>query len=330
MTRPAWYRLSPEQKSVASELLRIDPDDLSDDEWDRVMALGAAMRAPPPAPGRHVADYLDGIWRVIDTRATLNGFDIHLGRPEPASGPRGAAVILTGDLVDYLNKFRRAPDLIDLPLSRTTLKRLRRVLGHNWYEDGERWWLARLNDLETLTAADFAVRHGVKPSAAVYARAEFVGPVQRRAGWWRDAQAADLILSPQPRLYIAQMLGICASSVGRLRTELRRERGEPMDAAAAAERIRANKTGRPAHENTRAALREAATRPKSAEWRAGLSERNRARPRPASWVEREWSAEEDACLGRAPDRQVSERLGRTIAAVRSRRASLGIAAHSRP
>ncbi|MTK12667.1 MAG: hypothetical protein F8N39_11460 [Clostridiaceae bacterium] len=230
-------------------------------------------------------------------------------------------------MVSYLERHRRSPDLIDLPISATTVKRLRRVLGHNWYEDGERWWLHRMHDLETLTTADFAVKHGVKVEAVTYARLNLLGPRQRPAGWWHDPAVADLILSAQPRIYVAQMLDICASAVGKYRTMLRRERGESMDDAAIRERIRHAKTGLPAHPNTKAALREAASRPKSAEWRTALSERNRERGRPASWSARDWTPEEDAQLGTAPDRVVADRLGRPINGVRCRRQELRIGAY---
>ncbi len=310
--------MTPPRRQDAPPVRRIDPDTLPDDEWDRLMALPPG-ELPAPRPGNHVLDAGEVVWSVDDARPTDHGFAIYLGRPVSMSGPGGAAVIITRDLAEYLERHRRAPDLIDLPISATTVHRLRRALGHNWYEDGERWWLQRWDDLSTLTTADFAVRHGVKPAAVTYARLALLGPRQRPARWWADPATADLILSPQPRLYVAQMLDICASSVGRLRTQLRRDRGEDMAPAAGRARMAASKRGVPAHPNTAAALREAASRPKPDAWREAHSARMRVRPRPASWAEREWRAEEDAVLGTMPDRAAAERLGRTIAAVRSRR-----------
>ena len=315
---PSPSRLPPGQLPVR----HIDPDDLPDDEWDR-LAAGPTPRSVAWRIGSHIEDAWRAIWQVDAARLTAHDFALYLGRPLAMSGPGGAAVILTAELVAYLERFRRAPDLIDLPLSRTTVKRLRRALGHNWYEDGERWWLRRLDDLEAMTTADFAVRYGVKLEAVTYARLNLLGPRQRPAHWWLEPATADLLLSPQPRIYIALMLDICASSVGRLRARLRHARGEPMDKASVAARVSAAKTGLPAHPNTALALRAAASRPKSDAWRAALGDRNRQRPRPQSWVEREWSAAEDAALGTMPDRAASEYLGRTIAAVRNRRRALG-------
>lgn len=307
----------------------ISPDDLDDAEWDRLVNLPTPA-ALAPRIGLHVADMSEIIWRVDAARPTEQGFAIYLGRPVSMSGPGGAAVIITDELRDYLERHRRSPELIDLPVGRTVIKRLRRALGHNWYEDGERWWLDRMDDLETLTTADFAVRHNIKLAAVTYARLNLLGSRQRPAHWWRDPAAADLILSPQPRLYVAQMLDICASAVGVYRTRLRREAGEPMDRDAVNARIAAAKRSRPAHPATKAALREAASRPKSEAWRAGHSERMRERERPASWVEREWTSAQDALLGSMPDRAAAAAVGRTIGAVRSRRQQLGRAAYRPP
>lgn len=307
---------------------RIDPDDLEDAEWDAIMAA-ASRPAAREAPGDHILDAWDGIWTVDDTRLTRHSFALYLGRPVPISGPQGAAVIITHELRDYLDAHRRSPELIDLPLGRSAIKRLRRVLGHNWYEDGEKWWLDRWEDLISLTTADFAAKYHVKPAAVTYARLSIIGTKQRAAMWWADPEVANLVLSPQPRIYVAQMLGISVSHVGKLKTELRRKRGDDISHAAAVERMRSAKTGVPAHPNTKAALLSAAKAPKSAEWREGLSNRNRQRPRPTSWIAREWGAEEDAILGTAPDRSIAERLGRTIDAVRSRRQALRIKAFAR-
>ena len=307
-------------------VIHINPDDLADDEWDRIIADSNKSTIPAPRIGHHVTDHFAVNWEVWDTRNTSHRFAIYLGRAVPVTGPGGAAVILTTELVEYLSKFRRSPDLIDLPVSGTVIKRLRRALGHNWYDDGEKWWLRRMHDLETLTIADFAVKHRVKSNAVVYAKTNLLGPSQRQAGWWRDPHVADLLLSPQPRIYVAVMLDICSTTVGKYRSQLRRERGETMDEASRVERMRQAKTGIPAHPNTRAALLKAAQKPKSLEWRTALGERNRNRERPESWVEEEWKPQEDLALGTAPDRDVAAKIGRTINAVCMRRSRLRIPA----
>ena len=312
----------------SSPVTIINPDDLDDDVWDRIMADDATPRPASLPIGYHITDADGVIWEVWDARTTTHDFAIYLGRATPVSGPGGATVILTPDLISYLERHRRSPDLINLPISKTTIKRLRRALGHNWYEDGEKWWLQRMDDLEKLTTADFAIRYGVKAEAVVYARLNLLGTRQRPAGWWTDPATANLILSPQPRLYVAMMLDISASVVGKYRTRLRKERGELMDDASIRKRIGQAKCGRKAHPNTAAALLAAAKEPKSAEWCEALSERNRNRPRPAAWVEREWTSDEEQNLGMDRDRAVAEKLGRTIHAVRARRQLLGIPAYA--
>lgn len=309
-------------RTASLPVRRINPDDLPDEEWDRLTSGPVSVELAPRI-GTHVGDAEKILWQVDAARGTSHGFAVYLGRPVSMSGPGGAAVIITAELQAYLERHRRSPDLIDLPLGQTTIKRLRRALDHNWYEDGERWWLHRMDDLLTLTTADFAVRHGVKLEAVTYARLNLLGPRQRGAYWWRDPETADLLLSPQPRLYVAMMLDICSSSVGRLRTRLRKESGMAMDPASVAERISAAKAGKPAHPNTATVLRAAASRPKSEAWKNALSERNRERERPASWVEREWTDEENAILGAVPDRIAAQTVGRTIDAVRQHRRFLG-------
>ncbi len=95
----------------------IDPDDLPDDEWDR-LAHGPTPRSIAWRIGTHVPDAWGAMWRVDAARITAHEFALYLGRPAAMSGPGGAAVILTADLVAYLDRRRRAPDLIDLPLGR--------------------------------------------------------------------------------------------------------------------------------------------------------------------------------------------------------------------
>lgn len=309
-----------------SNVTIISPDDLLDDEWDRIMDADSAPQFAQPGIGHTVADADGIIWDVWEARITHHDFAIYLGRPHDSGGQGGAAVILTSDLCSYLGKHRSSPDLIDLPISRTCIKRLRCALGHNWYDDGEKWWTARLSDLESMTTSDFCAKHGVKPAAVTYARLNMIGTRQRPPRWWASPEIAHLILANQPRLYVSVMLDICQSTIGKYRTMLRKEAGTDMSKETVSQRISDAMIGRPAHPNTKSALLEAARRPKSQEWRDGQSERNRTRPRPASWVEREWTPSEDAILGTASDREAAEKLNRTIAAVRSRRHALRIPA----
>lgn len=90
-------------------------------------------------------------------------------------------------------------------------------------------------------------------------------------------------------------------------------------------RIRA---GKPAHPATRAALLEASKRPKSEAWKAKAREWLMAADRRLPSHLRTWTSEEDSAIGTANDREIAQRLNRTIPAVRQRRAALGIPAYT--
>lgn len=172
-----------------------------------------------------IADVFGDEWDVREYRPTMHGFDVALGWPADqlrgagqAGGPRA---ILTEDLVIYLAAHRDRPKDIRLPIGRTTLKRLRSILGHHWQIDRAAWWEARTDDLTDLTIEQFCRRHGVSAGAVVNARHALFGPAVRPAGWWQDAEIAMLILSDRPRAAIAEQLGISVGSLGRLRWQLR-------------------------------------------------------------------------------------------------------------
>lgn len=174
-----------------------------------------------------VVDAFGDPWDVREFRPTAHGFDVAFGWPTgqlrgqgQAGGPRA---ILTEDMVVYLASHRDTPKDIRLPIGNTTLKRLRRILGHHWRIDRSAWWEARVEDLSDLTIEQFAAKHGVSFGAVVNARHALYGPQLRPAGWWRAADAAVLILGAGPRAEIAEALGISVGSLGRLRWLLRRQ-----------------------------------------------------------------------------------------------------------
>lgn len=96
-----------------------------------------------------------------------------------------------------------------------------------------------------------------------------------------------------------------------------------------------DRAGKPAHPNTKKALLRAAKRKwaeerkrqRSLELRQGIAAGERQPPP----QERPWTPREDAMLGQTLDRHIAEMLGRTVAAVRSRRQQLGVpmSRHSR-
>ena len=75
-------------------------------------------------------------WLVAEYRPTAHGFDLALGWPVDMAGPGNPRAIMTEALMDYLVATARPRD-IDLPVSRSTINRLRRDIGLRWDWDGK-------------------------------------------------------------------------------------------------------------------------------------------------------------------------------------------------
>lgn len=99
----------------------------------------------------------------------------------------------------------------------------------------------------------------------------------------------------------------------------RRNAGKPE----AIERMASKHRGRKAHPNTKKALLDSAKKQKSADHRRKIGESQKWRKRPELVT---WTPEMDLLLGTMKDRQLAERLGKTVAAVRNRRHLLKIQA----
>lgn len=164
-------------------------------------------------------------WDVREDRKTAHGWPVRIGWP--AGEPRGKAgaggprIIVTPQLAAHLESVRAAPGGHGLPIGMTALKRLRRLLGHHRQIDRAEWWSDRAGDLADLTIEAFAARHQVGAGAVLNARHALFGPVLRPAGWWRAPDIAQLILADLPIATIADEFGLSASTVRRLRHELR-------------------------------------------------------------------------------------------------------------
>lgn len=168
-----------------------------------------------------VTDAFGDAWEVREWRPTTHGFDIAFGWPtgerRGTGGVGGARVVLTAPLADYLDQTRMRPIEMRLPIGRSTIKRLRRILGHHWLVDRAAWWESCAEDLSDMTIEEFCAKHDVSPGAVVNARHALFGPVLRAAGWWRSPDIAGILTSDRPRSEIAEDLGISVGSVGRLR-----------------------------------------------------------------------------------------------------------------
>ncbi|TWD58116.1 hypothetical protein FB480_101871 [Agrobacterium vitis] len=167
-------------------------------------------------------------WDVREYRPTAHGFDIALGWP--ADMPRGKAgsggirVILTPALKGHLDTYRQNPGKLQLPIGRTSIKRLRTLLGHHWQIDRAGWWDERVDDLSDLTLDQFAKKHGVSTAATSIARSAIFGRAIRPSGWWHQADVAEILQSQLPRVEVADRLGLSVGSIGRLRWLIKQQK----------------------------------------------------------------------------------------------------------
>lgn len=173
----------------------------------------------------HVRDAWGDPWDVRESRPTKHGFALQIGWPAGCRGKGygGPRAIPTPELVAYLERHRRDAGVWDLPIGRTAVKRLRRLLGHNRYIDAAEWWEDRAADLATLTLEQFAAKHGRKVGAVERARLALYGKTNRDHGWYRQEPARSLLIGNTPRAEVADRLGISIGAVGRLRWVLRSE-----------------------------------------------------------------------------------------------------------
>jgi len=103
---------------------------------------------------------------------------------------------------------------------------------------------------------------------------------------------------------------------------------EAMHSTEVRAKLRALRLGRPLHPKTAAALREAAQRPKSEEWKRGQSERSRKIwEKPEDYglpSQHHWTDEEVALLGILSDSAVAAAMGLPVHVIVHKRRSLGI------
>lgn len=168
-----------------------------------------------------VADAYGDLWDVREYRPTIHGFGVCIGwpadQPRGRGGSGGVRAILTAELVAHLESRRHGnygPAAPELPIGATTIKRLRKALGHNRYMDRMEWWEAHLDELAETTLAAFAERHGVTSSAAGRVHKIHFGNRIRPAGWWRLEPATSLLRGTLPRQMIAEQLDISVGAVG--------------------------------------------------------------------------------------------------------------------
>ncbi len=169
-----------------------------------------------------VRDVEGSLWYVRDVRTTKHGFDLLWGSPVTRlrnySGglPR---LIATQPLVDYweANCTRHDGVLFDLPAGRTTLKRLRSRLRFNYHLDVAEFWKERIEDLDKLSAREFARRHNVELIAVFENRRKLLGRRARMMNWWQTPQPLEILRSSITLREMGEKLSISISQAHRLR-----------------------------------------------------------------------------------------------------------------
>lgn len=158
---------------------------------------------------------------VREIRPTGLGFPILVGWPEGVRGKGmgGPQVILTKDLRKYLldTFLSRGEALRTLPIGGSTLKRLRRVIGLDYYAEVSAWWIEKAPELASGTLTNFAERYGLDLSTVSEWNQRLFGKRLRHANWWKTPDVQALLLSGDPAWLIASKLDIAEGSVRRLR-----------------------------------------------------------------------------------------------------------------
>lgn len=174
-----------------------------------------------------IVDHWGGRWSAFETRQTRHGWPIYLGRPADTGTPMnrvgGNRVILTSDLVAYMESVRYDRSRCDLPISDTVVTRIRKFLG---FIRSREWWEQHADELATMTATEFAGRYGYSVVRVYRVRMAMLGRRRRERGWWRLEPARSLLAGDAPRQRIAEELGISVGTVGRLRWVLRTKGGD--------------------------------------------------------------------------------------------------------
>jgi hypothetical protein len=179
------------------------------------------MKRNPKILGQ-VRDVEGSLWDVRQIRDTKHSFDLLFGSPEPRLGSyRGGLprLIATQPLIDFweVNKTKRDGVLFDLPAGRTTLKRVRRRFGFNNLEDISEFWMERIEDLDELSAREFAMRHKVNIQVVFETRRKLLGNRARNPGWWRKPRPLKILRSNITLREMGEKLVISISHAKRLR-----------------------------------------------------------------------------------------------------------------
>lgn len=182
------------------------------------------MKMKYPILGQ-VRDVEDAVWDVRDIRTTKHGFDLLFGSPVSMPVHRWGPprLIATRSLYDFwdANRTKRDGAIYDLPAGRTTIKRIRRRLGFHSLKDLSKFWHARIEDLQKLSARDFASKHDVNIRVVFETRYKLLGKQARDLNGWHDPATLEVLRSNLTLREMGEKLGISISHAKRLRDRAR-------------------------------------------------------------------------------------------------------------
>jgi hypothetical protein len=90
-------------------------------------------------------------------------------------------------------------------------------LGFHSLDDLSEFWRERIEDLEALSAREFAVRHKVDIDVVFDTRTKLLGRRARQLGWWRKPRPLKILRSNIPLREMGEKLGISITQAKRLR-----------------------------------------------------------------------------------------------------------------
>lgn len=176
----------------------------------------------------HVIDAFGDPYDIREARDTAHGWPILVGWPQGRRGKGMGAprIILTTDLHDHIVRTERVRGAgMDLPIGKTSLTRLRRLVGRDYYGTVAEWWREHLPELmECETRDEFAARHGVTPGLCGLWYRRLLGRAwSYKNGWYREEPWRSKLLADRRIVEIADDLGVALGTVNRLRWMLKKE-----------------------------------------------------------------------------------------------------------
>lgn len=150
-------------------------------------------------------------WNVTESRPTEHGWDVLAGYPvvngAPVKGVKGPPrTVITPELCAYLEEFRMKRAKVRLPFGSTTICRLRRMLGMNYWHDCKAWWQVT-EDAESSDTIAVQNDAALKPRNLTWTRGEI-------------GQVRELLNSGISVAEIASVLGKKEKTVFKLRQRL--------------------------------------------------------------------------------------------------------------